>query len=410
MINHELPANNFPRYFLLLGLLFALAWLPIMAGCNKDGNNQSQSPSKEKETDSENCGISVDTSAWLAFAEISRRATDPEPAGLEAYQEYSDLPIIAKWCEGFGNDFPTSYLVNWLDFTFDKDFKYNRKKKYNSYQVDYSMSYKYTIEHLDEVEPRLSSFVNDGYLCRLAEKTNFWLYPQALSDSFTVVFLPTKPEIRTFENYSFVDTGVLVAGRNEQLVDHLAANIFRNRVMLFSDNPLRMEGRQALAHLFRASMREGVPSYIGNKLETMFARNHRTLGKVNMVPERFFGSGRKTIEMINNNLPKMLEDEQLLNQKGRDFVKALITSGAISFTGYCMSTTIVDRFSEEKLRDTIGLPAAWLKAYQEAALMNPSPTPQPGEVINEWSKSMPPFEDVAYQGLLEILEETFPAP
>jgi Putative zinc dependent peptidase (DUF5700) len=410
MINHVPATNNIPRIFLLLATCLVISLLPWLSGCENDSGTNSGERPEAKPVEIGQCGVTIDDTAWNVFADISRRATAGETVGPADFQVFADLPIMPKWRESLPNNIPASYVVNWLDYTFDSHFNRDGKKKYNQYQKDYSRSYLYTIDHLEEITPKITSFATGDFRCQLVEKVNFWLPPGTVSDSLVVVFLPSRPEIRVFEKYIFVDTGILFAGNHNQLVSQLAALIFRDRMMLSADNPAKMDGRPALATIFYATMKEGLAGYIEDQLETIFAQDHPKVGVFNIVPEYVFGGGRQVISMLNEHLPAMLADEAVMMKNGNNLVRTLITAHIVNYAGYSMSATIADKFGDERLRDTMGSPAAWLRAYQEAALLNPSPAPEPVEVINNWSMSMPPLNDVAYNGLLEILETAFPAP
>jgi len=302
---------------------------------------------------------------------------------------------------------PSVRIVNWLEETFNPSD--NKGSKNNVDRRQFSSSYGYTIENLDSVDPLIKNFQTEGHSCNLKEKIGFWISSDQVPDTLVVVFLPSKPEIRVLHQYLFVDTGVLLAGNFEQLVNQLTGIFFRARMQLFGDAPASLEGEAAVVNSIRVMMNEGIIGYIEDQQNTIFSPDHPKLGSFNIVPEYIFEHGVKAINLLNTHLKVMLVDKRLMQKNGLNLAKTLIASGSLNQGGYSMSATIAANLGEEALRDAAGSPAAWLVAYQKAAKMNPNPAPDPYQVMDQLHTSMPPFEDSVYEGLLKIIEQTFTA-
>ncbi len=395
--------------FLLVALLLTLAL--FASGCGQDNNSStSENSAKDanKASDVDMCGVRIDDTAWQVFADIAKRHQAGRTVGRDDYRVFADLPIIAHWKESMEGNLSSVRLVNWFDHTFNpiegKTAKKNRDRR------NFSANYAYSIKHMGNVDPLIKRFVTEGYGCKLMKNVNFWISPDVAPDSLFVVFLPSTPEIRVNQQYLFVDTGVLLAGSMDQLVKQLTGILFRVRMQLQGEHPVHGEGEAAVANSVRIMMNQGIIGYIEDQPGTIFSPDHPKLGKFNMVPEQLFEKGLITVSTFNQYLPPMLADQTVMQKEGAILAKTLGGSQLLDQAGFSMSATIAANLSEEELRDSAGSPAAWLTAYQKAAKMNPVPAPKAYTVMDQLHLSMPPFDDVVYEGLLEILNQTFPTP
>ena len=410
MIIHERAINNRLGFFLKPAghLLIALTF--FMAGCGNDQETTDGENAGNKDQQSvavDQCGVRVDETAWQVFADIARRHQSDQDVGREDYQVFADLPIMTQWKASMTDHLPSVRIVNWLDRTYNPD---QKTGKYSSDRRQFSVSYAYTIDHLNDIDPLIKRFETEGHACNLMEKVNYWLSPDQVPDSLVVAFLPSKAEIRVLHQYLFVDTGVLRAGSMQQLENQLTGILFRARMQLHGDLPAACEGKDAVANSVRVMMNEGIIGIIEDQPGTIFDSSHPNLGDFNIVPEYVYEHGIKTINLFNNHLPSMLADEKVMQEKGRNLAKTLIASSSLNQGGFCMSATIAGNLGKDSLRATVGSPSAWLAAYQKAAKMNPVPAPEPYTVMDDMHMSMPPFDDSVYQGLQEILKQAFTAP
>ena len=407
MIIHDRTANKRQSLFLIPTVVLLLALTMVFAGCGgqesvPDGAGAGAVPAVDE------CGVQVDDTAWQVFKAFTQKHQAGQSITREDFQVFADLPITTPWKESMSGNLPSVRIVNWLDETFHPS--EGKDSKTNADRRQFSSSYAYTIEHLADIDPLIKKFQTGGHGCSLKKKVNFWISSDQVPDTLVVAFLPSKPEIRVFHQYLFVDTGVLRAGNFDQLENQLTGILFRARMQLFGDAPAGLEGEAAVANSIRVMMNEGIIGYIEDQPSTIFAPDHPKLGSFNIVPEYVFEYGIKAINLLNTHLKVMLVDEKLMQKNGINLAKTLIASSSLNQGGFSMSATIAANLGDEVLRSTAGSPAAWLIAYQKAAKMNPVPAPDPYQVMDQLHKSMPPFEDSVYEGLLKLLEQTFPTP
>lgn len=411
MIIQDRGANNQRGRFLVFSLTIIMALSLMISGCgNKDQSADSKSapPSAEASIQTDQCGVTIDDTAWQAFAAIARAHQAGQTPERTDYQHYAELPIIAHWKESISGNISTVRIINWLNEAFTPTV--DGSSKTNAERRKYRDGYAYTVEHLEDMDPLIAKFQSQGHSCNLMKKVNFWISEEAAPSSLVLAFLPSKPEIRVFHEYLFVDTGVLRAGNLEQLENQLASILFRARMSLNGDDPMVCESRDAVANSIRVMMNEGIIACIEDQASVIFAPDHPRLGKFNIVPEDIFERGSSAIRIFNNNIPSMLNDEKIMKKNGNDLARTLVAGGSMIQGGYSMSATIEGNLGKDALRATVGSPAKWLAAYQKAASMNPVPTPEPNEVMNNLYQSMPPLDPQVYDGLQEIIQQAFPTP
>ncbi len=403
MIVHSTAGNNLVRFQLLLMLSLLMAATLLISACEKGNSNSTGETKVNSDAVAELCHFTVDDSAWWAFMDLNKMTEEGISPTREQFQVYVDLPIISLWSSRVKPPTPPSRLNNWLGAAFLNSDDYAKTGKKNMHRRHFKESFRYSMEHSQEISSRLKDFKSEGYYCELRKKIDFWISAEVVPDSLVVAFVPGKPEIRILENYLFVDTGVFNAGSFDQLTKQLAGIIYRSTMILEGDAPLASQGELAVANLFRTMMNEGIIDIIQDKPNTSFAASHPKLADVNIVPEIIFDHARDAISLMNLHLPQMLIQQSVMQEKGYDLAKTLKATASIIRTGYSMSATIVARFGEARLRATAGEPALWLAAYQEAALMNPSPTPATYETPDELHLCLPPFNDEVYPGLIKLL-------
>ncbi len=406
MIVHDLPGNNFIHLKKVMLTAWFIAITLFVSSCGKDSTDQTNKSTNNSVTANDLCEITVDDTAWQVFAGYAHAAASENPPTRTDFQVFADLPIISHWKESMDGNLPSIRIVNWLEATFASD-EVATGVKHNKDRRRFSESFRYSVEHLVEIDSLIQKFQTGGHCCSFRDQIDFWISSDVTPDSLVIGFFPSKPEIRTMENFLFVDTGVLQAGNLNQLVRQLTGMLFRSTMALHGDSPTGTEGELAVAHSLRIMMNEGLIDYIQDQPGTIFNPVHPKLGEINIVPETVFEHGQRAISLLNFNLPKMFADEDLMQKNGRNLAKTLLASSSLRQGGYSMSSAIAGQLGEERLRDTAGSPTAWLAAYQEAAKLNPSPTPDPYEVPTELYRCMPPLDEEVYEGLQNILSNIF---
>ena len=408
MIIHDVDSNNLVHLKKLTMMTLILSLILLLGACGNDSTDSNDKYNQASASKENHCGITIDDSAWQVFSELNDQNNSGTLPSRADYQVFADLPIISQWKESMEGHLPSVRIVNWLDVAFADQDDSKKEDKHNLDRRHFRASYRYSMEYAHQMDPLIQEFNSEDHCCSLKDLISFWIAPDVRPDSLVIAIFPSKPEIRILENFLFVDTGVLQAGSINQLKGQLVAMLFRSTMVLYGDPPTACEGQLAVAHSLRTMMNEGIIDYIQNQPGTIFSPDHPKLGIVNIVPERVFDHGRRAINMFNGYMPDMLASDENMQKNGRELAKTLIASSSLKQGGYSMSSTIVARLGEQRLRDTAGSPAAFLATYQEAAKMNPQPTPEAYDVPLDLYLCMLPFEDEVFEGLMKIVTEAFP--
>ncbi len=77
--------------------------------------------------------------------------------------------------------------------------------------------------------------------------------------------------------------------------------------------------------------------------------------------------------------------------------------GAPDYAGYAMAATIARHLGEDRLVQVRDSVSGFVSAYQEAALMNPTPLPVPGRPGVSNNETMPPWSPEVFDWLMELL-------
>jgi len=223
-----------------------------------------------------------------------------------------------------------------------------------------------------------------------------------------VVFLPALSEIRIENDTLLVDTGAFVAGGVDQTVNQIASLMYRNHQAIDGENPAILEGGASVAHAFRATINEGMAGWVARNAEIEFRDDHPRLGSIRIVPENFYQTARRVLDYGARLFPDMVADPAVMEARGRSFTNFMTGQNAYGSLGLAMASVIDARWGEDRLREAGRSIPDFLAAYQEAALENPVPSPEPGTVGVELHQTMPPLDPVVFDGLMNLLRTTFP--
>lgn len=403
MIDQGSPAHKQARRLVILSALLSLVLLAL-TGCGGSGSNDEATPDEVRQPP---CAVTLDTGPWDVFSGFCQAFDEGGDVTREELQAFTDLASIDAWKQSMEANVPDIRIINWLDDAFHPDRPLEDKKPSKDRAL-FSQNYQYSRTHRHEIDRHLADFRAENLGCRVLDEAAFWLPDGSRPEALTIVFLPSKPEIRVLEDQIFVDTAVVRAGTNAQLVRQLVGLLFRDRGFLAGPIATGLEGEAAVAHSLRTMMNEGIGGVIEDQTHTMFAPDHPRLGKFNIIPENVFGHGRRAIGMFNLHIPDLVADEKVMLAQGNNLAKTLVASGNLNQGGYCMAACIEAHLGSERLRETIGSPTAFLRAYQEAARLNPVPAPEPHEAMDALHTTMPPFDDAVLDALLDICEKFFP--
>lgn len=380
------------------GLAAAALFAALLAGCG----------SSEDTGGSTTCGVAMDTSAWEAFLTLGSRLESGAEVPRGELEAFAEVPGVLLWRESLAPRSPAPANVgNWLEVAFGVGDD-ARRGKVNANRRLMGDSYRYSWANRAEVDTLLAGFRREG-ACRLADRTAFWIEPGNLpAGGLAVVFLPALSEIRIARDTLVVDTGVLVAGGLDQAVDQMVSLLYRNYQAIPGLNPAELEGKESVAQSFRVITNEGVAGWAARTLDTEFRADHPRLGRLALVPETFYETALRVMEVGAELFPALLADPEAMAARGRSFTEFLMGQNGFGQLGYAMASVIEARLGEERLRDAGRTVPGFLAAYQEAALMNPSPPAVLGAPGTRPYEAMPPFTPGIYEGLLALLRESFP--
>ena len=386
-----------------VGILFSLALLLVGCGGGSDTDERAAAPAPLP------CPVVVDVSGWNDFARLADRITTGTPVDRAELLALATTPAFARWSASFpAGARPSDIRVaNWLETTFRSDLNLDEKRKLNADRRTFSRSYRWSWEQRAVIDRRLHELDNDLW-CNLDRRLRLWIPPDTMPDTLMIDILPTKPELRFFEDRVFVDSGVLAAGTSHQFLGQVTALVYRNRAILDGPSPLESEGTAAIAHLFRVITNEGVATWLEDLPHTSFVPAHPTLRKVRPVPEDYWKTAVRILGILDQHLPAVLDDPEGKVDAIAEIVRGAVGGGFINRGGWCMATTIADVLGEERLRQVAYSVPEFLVAYQEATVANTAPRPELHEVSGAYHRAMPPFSPATWVRLLPLLEQHFP--
>lgn len=408
MITHDSACHNAPascrtpfRWSVLVLLLLAIS------SCSEDkGTEEKASPQATHSV--ADCGLTTDSSAWTAFKEVADRINAGTIMTKEELDAFGDLPPVALWRDSYQSDYLTAQRVgNWLEGTFWEELGRKGEQKYNSNRKDFISSYHYSLDNRDRIDERLAELTGPRK-CDLTEIARFWIEPDLMPRILAIHFLPAKMDMRIFGDNLLVDTGIVSATRVDQIIRQMAALLYRNFQSVPGPNPTKQEGAEALAHSFRILMNKGISGWIEKSINLEYDRKNPFMLNFSVVPENFFAMTQKMIKTMNSQLGPMLDDEDKMNENGQELASHLAVSGGFDEGSYGMAAVISARLGEDKLRQAGRSVPAFLAAFQEAALANPVPAPQPGDPGTELFQTVPPLDPEIFTKLHAMLTEVFP--
>ena len=390
-----------------LFVMFLAGLLLTATACSRDAGTEDK-PSSQSGDQSSECDLTTDISAWVAFEELADRIGAGENVPKEDLDAFGDLPSVTLWRHSLAPGVPDAHRIgNWLEGTFWEELGREGKQKMSDDRAIFMDSYRFSLDNRDRINQRLAALTGPRK-CDVDKMARFWIEADKYPHNLAIHFLPAKTEIRIFEGSLLVDTGVVGAGKPDQVIRHMAALLYRKYQTIPGPNPIEVEGEEAVAHSFRVLMNEGVTGWIEQTLAFQFDSNHPELYKVRIIPEDFFLKAQEAIALMNLHLGSMLDDEATMTDRGLGFAMHLAGMNAFSHTGYGMSAVISARLGQERLRDAGRSVPAFLASYQEAALANPVPAPVPGEPGVDLYLTVPPLDPEIFTKLEAMLTRIFP--
>jgi len=107
--------------------------------------------------------------------------------------------------------------------------------------------------------------------------------------------------------------------------------------------------------------------------------------------------------LMERHIPDFINSDTDLQAKGQDFVRTIAAAQLFTKGGYAMAATIAEHLGEDRLVQVKGSVSGFVSSYQEAALLNPTPLPRPGQPGVKNFQTMPPLSPEVFQWLMNIL-------
>lgn len=407
-ITHDGFSHNACRLGRGLFSLGLMAAFLLAAGACSQSNEGESADTSQKTAGESTCAMTLDTSGWEAFLELTDRIEGGTDVSKPELDTYGKLPSVTVWRNSLGDDTPSSSMVgNWLEGTFWDDLGRQGKQKSSANRDFFIRTYRYSLGNRELINTKLAQLTGPEK-CVIREMADYWIEPGKLPAEVKVYFLPAKPEIRILDGALVIDTGIVAAGSVGQITRQATSLLYRKFQFIEGGNPIELEGEEAVAHSFRIILNEGVTGWIEKADIMEFDEGHPELFNVKVIPEEFFKKTQQTIGVMNRQLGSMLTDEAEMLKKGQNFARHLAGMNSFTRTGFGMASVISTRLGDDRLRDASRSIPAFLAAYQEAALLNPVPAPVPGEIGIELYTTVPPLDPEIFTKLHAMLTRVFP--
>ncbi|MBU8870792.1 MAG: hypothetical protein KOO60_08015 [Gemmatimonadales bacterium] len=408
------------RPLLITGLLAAVLILSG-AGCgtgektatDQDGHNKSQASANET-TSSQTGQMRIDDSGWKSFQSLGDRINSGEQLSLAELSTLGDENTFRIWRDCQKSNVPSADRIGrWLEGAFWNELGRTGPMKLSGARKAMIKSYQYSYDSRESLDRRIQEWSSPTLQKKFLTRAHRWVDPINLPDHLTIQFLPTLPELRFCSGNLLVDTGVLLASTNRQLEGQLVAILYRNYQATQApahegpDDPTPT-AENSVAKTFLFLQNEGIPTWIEDSPNTIFSKDHYSLFKVSFIPDNFFQNGIRSIDFMNEYLPKMFSDPETMNRIGPIFSKEARAGGTLAQAGYAMVGTIIHHLGEEKLLEVRNSVPDFVAAYQEAALRNPDPRPILGAQGSHLPEAMPSLDPKLFDQLHQLLLREFP--
>ena len=313
-----------PRPLALI-LVLALAAALVGAGCGGDSGGQAG----QATADPDACPVSVDLGGWQAFSALCARIAAGETPPEADLAALGEQPAFVLWRQAMAPNVPSALRVgNWVEEAFwPESGRDNDERKLNADRRAIGANFRWAWDRRARVDSLAALLAGPEAGCAILARTAGWIDPARLPAPLPIHVLPGKPELRFHEGHVFVDTGVLAAGLPSQLERQLAGLLYRNLAAEDGTNPLEAEGDLAVAHTFRILRNEGIAAWIEELPHTHFDPEHPRLRRVRPVPEFFYETTLRTLEVTSEGLPRLFADPAEMQAQGGAYARTIAAGG-----------------------------------------------------------------------------------
>jgi hypothetical protein len=273
-------------------------------------------------------------------------------------------------------------------------------------RIDLIDNFTYLRDHSEQLQQVRAKFESTETSERLLQIVEGFIPKDKLPTHLELFFLAQAPELKHWEGQWFLDASLAVAGGHEQISHILASDLYR--VTMRPDGPAPGEavGREAFIASFRWLAHEAIAAWLEQYLELSFDSDHPRLGTPLPIRKEAVSRFPGVFHNIEKYLRVVLDEPDYMKEKGDAIDSLLRGVSSYSAMGHAMTSLIVARFGEERLRECAGSTTTFLRTYQEAARMryNPQTAEIEGDHLPGLAK-LPAFEDGIFEKLMAVLAE-----
>lgn len=409
------PADNGPRLCIsnITVCICALLLGALLAGCGGDAappttrkpltpqTPQSVSPPAGRDE----CHVTLDLAAVTSFESIASRLQRRREVTTADFAALYALPAYATLSEASGGRLLNERILeNVMRHLFDAaPTRGGAARRPAPKRHDLLESFRYTGDHLAEVAPFWTRFTTAQSGCRALERVAGYLPAGGVPDTLRIVVLVAGPDVRFHHGLLLVDAGLALAAGEQLLPRLMAAALYR--ALATSGGPLPHEagtGKSALLATFGKLRREAVAAWLEGYPTVSFDTRHPLLGQADPARQQAWTRGARALASLGELMGPLLRDRAALDERGTVIDDLLRGNQTYGSCGWVMAATIAARMGEARLQQSAASDAAFLAAYQEAALAAAQPG-DTGHAADSPAPPPPPLSAEVYTQLMELL-------
>jgi len=353
------------------------------------------------------CPLATTTYGLRAFLDVGERLRQSGEPDVDAAMALAELPAWRHWRRSYEPEtIPREQLGLTVVASALGREALPPELAAKRYRQDFLVNQAFVLDNRDRILSFLDDLEASEALCRVRDRVDGWVRPEAMPDTLKLDFLAFNPEIRLYEGRFSVDAGLAFVSGREQLVRLLAGTLYRKVEAIAGPDPGEVEGEAIVAQVLRALRNEGVACYLDDMPRLSFGNEHPALRDAAPVPERLCRKAHRALDYVDDTLARLFAQPP---DSARDFEpvhRYFIGSRSLQATAWFMARVIADRLGEDRLQDASRSVAGFLRAYQEATTQKTAVSAERGSFA--WSlQTAPAFRPEVYDQLQRVLQEAF---
>ena len=351
----------------------------------------------QDETAAQGMAYEIHQSALMAFLNAVRQLESGQRVRSDEYERIFSQPAYRMiYGENGTGEFNAIIMQNVMEHVFAPNLAASvRPPKMKRYVLNYG----YIADRLEAAANLADSLQTLGTVTRAMERAYPFVPEFRRPETLHLHLTATTPQITWYPpNALILDVGLAMAAGFDQLEDMIAATLVRSLAPPAPPLPQdAADGAEAMRSTMRKLHHEGIVNLIEKYPTFRLDVDHPIYRTPDINRPRAIIMAASMIERMNLMFATLLDpDSGQLAVSGSSVDDLLQLGRQYESTGYAMNRLIIDRLGADRFREAaMAGPAAWLTAYQDAAIMGGAS----GELGN-----MPPFDEVALTRLLALLD------